>query len=473
LNPASRSASLDANIRCGDALLGVFDLKMLEKGIPDAAYRPLAGDDKETAKHFGRRNKTEREGQGTLDFATGAGRLPAAMPIAGDARALRDMPEDSPEEIALKRKRFEATLADPRRSNLRIAGDLYIAAFLTLKTGGLPANRNTVTIPTSAHVWDALAGRKVYGELIDRAQDLADNVRAFHWPLEFSDIMATGGFAVVLGNPPWEVMQLSEEEYFAHRVPAIAELAGAARKRAIAALEKENPAFFSAYQANKRRFEAANEFARASGRFDLTARGKINSYALFAELFASLTTQHGRAGVILPSGIATDATTAEFFGTLIGSGRLIRLISFENEEFIFPSVHHAFRFCLLVVGSDGACDKPSFAFFLRQPDQRHDIERNFTISKTEIARINPNTQTAPVFRSRADAELTAKIYARVPVLIDETKGTDGNPWRIEFRQGLFNMTSDSGLFRTAAQLAEAGFVRNGRHWLASEGLRRP
>jgi len=51
-----------------------------------------------------------------------------------------------------------------------------------------------------------------------------------------------------------------------------------------------------------------------------------------------------------------------------------------------------------------------------------------------------------VFRSQMDAELTKRIYTRVPVLIDETLGEDGNPWSISFRQGLFNMTSDSDLF---------------------------
>jgi hypothetical protein len=107
----------------------------------------------------------------------------------------------SPAEIAAKRRRFEAARAEPRRWNLRIATDLYVAAFLAPKTGGVPANRNTVTIPTTAHVWDALAGRTVYGPLVGRAQDLAGAARAFHWPLEFPHIMANGsasGFGFVV-----------------------------------------------------------------------------------------------------------------------------------------------------------------------------------------------------------------------------------------------------------------------------------
>jgi hypothetical protein len=230
VEPGKPLGFLDANIRCGDALLGVFDLTALAKGIPDDAYKPLAGDDRETARHFATRNRSERAGQGSLDFEGGGGRLPAASPMAGEAKALRAMPEDSPEQIAAKRKRYDAVRADPRRWSVRVAADLYVAAFLAPKTGGVPENRNTVTISTTAHVWDALAGRTVYGPLVGRAQELAGEARAFHWPLEFPDVMAAGGFDVVLGNPPWERIKIQEQEFFAAREPEIAEAANAAAR---------------------------------------------------------------------------------------------------------------------------------------------------------------------------------------------------------------------------------------------------
>ncbi len=174
VEPGKPLGFLDANIRCGDSLLGVFDLEALRHGIPDAAYKPLTGDDKETAKHFEQRNKAERAGQGDLDFARGGGRLPAAAPLAAAARAAcARCPKTAPRRS--RRSAGASQPAEPTRAagHLRIAADLYIAAFLTPKTGGVPANRNTVTIPTTAHVWDALAGRTVYGPLVGRAQDLA------------------------------------------------------------------------------------------------------------------------------------------------------------------------------------------------------------------------------------------------------------------------------------------------------------
>jgi hypothetical protein len=469
VEPGKPLGFLDANIRCGDALLGVFDLEVLRNGIPDAAYKPLSGDDKVTARDFAKRNKAEREGQGALRLLGGSGRLPSAPPLAGAARSLRGLPENDAAQIEHKRQRFAESKVDPDRWKWHIAADTYVSAFLVPKTKDSSAAEKTATVPTTEDVWHVLQGGQLYGPLFGRVQALAMDARAFHWPLEFADVIASGGFDVVLGNPPWEVMQLGEEEYFSQHFPEIAEFAGAARKRAIKALETEFPAIFSAYIAEKRRFEGGNEFARESGRFDLTARGKVNTYSLFAELFANLASSRGHAGVIVPTGIATDATTAPFFSTLMSERRLLSLHDFQTGLGFFDRIGHArFKFCLLTIGRPGAgSEAVEFSFFSRTIPEFADRRRRFTLSPVEIARINPNTKTAPIFRSQSDADLTAKLYRRVPVLVDEAMGAEGNPWSTEFRQGLFNMTSDSGLFRTANQLHQAGFMQDGSDWIAS------
>jgi N-6 DNA Methylase len=472
VEPGKPLGFLDANIRCGDSLFGLFDLKALQDGIPDAAYKPLSGDDKETAKHFEKRNKAEREGQGSLDFSIGGGRLPTAVPMAGEARALRAMPEDSPDQIAAKRRRFEVVRTDPRRWNLRIAADLYIAAFLTPKTGGVPANRNMVAIPTTAHVWDALAGGATYGPLVGRAQDLASAARAFHWAIEFPDVTASGGFDVVLGNPPWERIKLQEQEFFAAREPEIAEAPNAAaRARLIAKLKVADPGtrewvLYEEFEAAKRTAEAASVFARESGRFPMTGRGDVNTYALFAELFSRIVNPHGRAGVIVPTGIATDSSTSVFFGNLVASNRLLRLYDFQTGKGFFDDIGHArFKFCLMTIGERSSHGEGGveFAFFLREMQDFAQRERFFSLSAADIAILNPNSKTAPVFRSRADAELMRKIYANVPILIDETKAEAGNQWGIRFAR-MFDMSNDSTVFRTAAQLRAAGGIRRGMEW---------
>ena len=468
VDPGLPLGFFDAQIRCGNSLLGVFDLKILEQGIPDAAYKPLTGDDKEVARYFAQKNKREKAEKDRITKGLGLNR---ARDLTRDFEALRAMPEDTVEQIEAKAAHLRALTAQGASVwQLETACDLYVSAFLLPKTkggqfagpDGMP-RRGAETVPTSGTIWEWLRGVQPFGPLFGAAIDAARAVRAFHWALEFPDVMARGGFDIVLGNPPWEVMQLSEKEYFASILPEIAVLSGATRKRAIAALQVENSAAFTAFQTALRSSEAGNDFIRESGRFEFTARGKVNTYALFAELFACLA--RNRAGVILPTGIATDATTAPFFADLVTNQRLARLVDFENRERLFPGVYFRVKFCLLTLGRSE--QEVHFAFFLTDTGQLAEAERNFVLSPEQIAAINPNTQTAPVFRSRSDAELTAKVYANAPVLINEDQSSTGNPWGIEFRQGLFNMTSDSDLFRSAGQLTNAGFKRKGTDWLQS------
>ena len=193
----------------------------------------------------------------------------------------------------------------------------------------------------------------------------------------------------------------------------------------------------------------------------LTGTGDVNTYALFAELFAKIA---ARAGVIVPTGIATDATTAPFFADLVQKQRLSALIDFENRDAIFPGVHRSYKFSLLALTKQTKAAR--FSFFLTSAAQIADADRRFALSPAEIAAINPNTRTAPVFRSKADAELTKQIYARVPVLIDDSKDKDGNPWGVQVYTRIWHMAEDAEWFRTALQLAGAGFVRDGRDWVS-------
>ena len=236
--------------------------------------------------------------------------------------------------------------------------------------------------------------------------------------------------------------------------------------------ESRERALYEEFEAAKRTAEASSVFARIdgseAGRFPLTGRGDVNTYALFAELFAQLASKRGRAGVIVPTGIATDATTAPFFAALVAGNRLAWLIDFENRERIFPAIDSRMKFSLLTIGWD--VKESGFAFFLTNTHQLAEPQRRFTLSADDIARINPNTKTAPVFRSRTDAELTAKIYGRVPVLVRDNGAEASNPWGVRVHTRIWHMAEDSAWFRSTGQLENQGYVRNGMNWSMPQGI---
>ncbi len=189
--------------------------------------------------------------------------------------------------------------------------------------------------------------------------------------------------------------------------------------------------------------------------------GKINSYALFAELNRQLIAATGRVGCIIPSGIASDDTTKLFFQDLFQSRSLLSLYSFENEEFLFPAVHHSTKFCLVTLtGAERCTQRRGLRLLRAQTEHLSERDRHFSLNADEIRLMNPNTGTCPILRSKRDAEINKAIYRRVPVLLQEGP-QERNPWNISFRQGLFNMATDSGLFRTREQLEADGWKLEG------------
>ena len=137
----------------------------------------------------------------------------------------------------------------------------------------------------------------------------------------------------MIGNPPWERLKVQEREFFAFTAPEIAGAVSAAtRRQKIAELESGNAELYAAYCEAQDHADRTLTYARASGQFPLTGRGDINTYMLFAELAQRIVAPGGRVGLLVPSGIATDATTKEFFSGLMESQSLVALYDFENRQ---------------------------------------------------------------------------------------------------------------------------------------------
>ena len=293
---------------------------------------------------------------------------------------------------------------------------------------------------------------------------LAREYQFFHWHLAFPEVFEGGdwgGFDCVLGNPPWERVKLQEKEWFAERSPEVADAPNAAaRKRMIRALADDDPEFYRAFLDALRQSEGWSHLMRNTGRYPLCGRGDINLYAVFAEAMRTVLNDRGRAGCVLPTGIATDDTTKHFFQDVVKTRALASLFDFENKGIFFPDVHRNYKFCLFTAGRGlrPTMDRAEFVFFAHAVDALRDPERRFALSPDDIALLNPNTHTCPIFRSGQDAELTKAIYRRVPVLIREARDghAEENPWGIRF-SAMFHMANDSHRFHTRERLEADGW----------------
>ncbi len=482
LDPGKPLSFLDRNIQCGNSLIGATP-RGLEEGIPDAAFTPVTGDDRAYCSEFKRLNKREREQQAlfTRDLQPWErlGSLAAGM-------AQLDATDDATlAGVQHQEALYEELVRSSDYRYGRLLADAWAAAFVWQKT-------RAFAYPITEQVFRQIERNpfnlpKWMEEEIER---LAGQYQFFHWHLAFPHVFTLpragagadnetagwcGGFDVVCGNPPWERIKLQEQEFFATRDPEIAAAPNkAARQRLIDALPKTNPALAHEFAAAQSAAEASSKFVRASSRFPLTAVGDVNTYALFAELSRTLLSSAGRAGIIVPTGIATDDTTKGFLRELIETHSLVSFLGMDNEACIyFPGIDHRNRFGLLcLAGSEAPVSESVFTFFCSRIEFTKMPERRFTLNKDDFALLNPNSRTCPVFRTRADAELTKRLYQRLPVLIEQG---GQNPWDLSFLR-MFDMSNDSQFFalepvREYRPLYEAKLLHHFDHrWATFQGV---
>ncbi|WP_192825989.1 Eco57I restriction-modification methylase domain-containing protein, partial [Deinococcus wulumuqiensis] len=477
-------AFLDHRLRVGNSLLGTTPqvmnsedeipekmvrnvLKPAVKAetlhLPDAAYAVLEGDDKKTVAELKKKNKTERED--LINKAHGAQTLfnltEDLAPITAMVKALGNIEPESLESVQAQESTWNAIQHNRQLQDRKLLADAWCAAFVLPKVPHAPAI-TTLTL----HALKANPQAESLAPLRQAVAEAAAQYHFLHPHIEFPDVFGDagkGGFDCVLGNPPWERIKLQEKEWFAQRVPEIAAAPNAAaRTKLIKDLKTERPKIYADFLRDLRQAEGESHFIRASGRYSLTGRGDVNTYAIFSEANRDSLNAHGRMGIIVPTGIATDDTTKFFFQDLMDKKELHSLHDFQSGGGLWNEIGHArFKFCILTVTGGETCEAATFSFFSRTAEESLEAGKRFTISPQEIALLNPNTRTAPVFRSARDARITKEIYQRVPVLLNEATGE--NPWGISFMR-MFDMSNDSGLFRTAEGLQADGYMLDGNRY---------
>ena len=456
---------LNSHIQHGNALLGTTP-ELMAKGIPDAAWDPIEGDDKKVASALKKRNKAGAGGQRSLDLSP----TPTANDADVVARAVTELEAASDADVdalAKKESRWDGILESEAYRHEKLVADAWCGAFVWPKQAGALAE----AAPTN-ELWRQIRDGQgtAPARTTEITTELASRYAFMHWHLQFPQVFSRGGFDVVLGNPPWERVKLQEQEFFASRRPEIADAANAAaRKKLIARLPEEDPPLWIAWCLASRKAEGESHLIRHSGRYPLCGKGDVNTYSVFAEHNRLVLGPFGYAGFIVPTGIATDEGTSAYFSSLVESSELARFESFENFGVTFAGVNNRQSFSFIVV-TRTEVERATLCFHVNQDDGTRGRDKSFQLARADFAKLNPNTRTCPTFRSRRDADINLAIYERAGVFWREDDQAHGNPWEVRF-MAMLHMANDSGLFRTPKELAALHATpRMGRYVLDGQEL---
>jgi hypothetical protein len=413
---------LDHHIAVGDSLVGAT--------LEDLARQP-------SGSAF--RSATVRTLQALPLFDQTAAEM--ALNVLPDRFRLAEQPGDTPAAVRAKEKALDDLVAPGAPlQRWKAAADLWCAGWFWPETRLTPAaygdllaailQRGSSLPPSQSRA------------LLDRAASLARDVRAFHWHLEFPEVFfdadgrrrPDGGFDIVIGNPPWEVLR--------------ADTGNAARRADNRAGQKERLRFF-----------------RGSGVYSLQGSGHANQYQLFAERALQLLRPGGRLGVILPSGLATDRGSAPLRAALFDALQIDRLLGFTNRDGIFP-IHRDVRFMLLTGTRGGVTDRLPCRFGLRDaawldtlPDSAAldpPEARPIAISRRVLRAWDPEHLAIPELETPRDLDILAQVGETIPKL-DAHEG-----WRVRFGREL-NATDDREHFVPWSPACGAMPVIEGKH----------
>ena len=303
---------------------------------------------------------------------------------------------------------------------------------------GRPPDRGTFQELASA----IMNGRSALAERVQRpllahAEEIARRGRFLHWPLAFPEVFADGsgnslarpGFDAVIGNPPWDMVRGDSGE-------------GDVRRDR---------------RADARRFTS---FIRESGIYRVDSRAHPNRYQLFVERALQLVRPGGRIGLVLPSGVATDAGAAPLRRHLFRRAALDDVTGLDNREAIFP-VHRSVRFVLLSCTVGAPTEQVRCRFGITRPEE---LERDesvaaapLVLTRQFLARVSGEDDLGiPELTGEADLRIVERITVTVPRL----GAADG--WHVTFGREL-NASDDRGAFTRFTGDAAARPVVEGKH----------
>jgi hypothetical protein len=350
------------------------------------------------------------------------------------------MPPDlTVEQVAQSREMYEA--ARKKTEPMRILLDILCAGIIDPDLG--------VKHPNDLRVIEETCRKRVKPKWwadVEKALELAEKYRFFHFELEFPDAFTKErrGFDLIVTNPPWEAVKPEDDDFFSLYYPRFRRIRSKPEKRKVMKKILNDKSVSDAYSEYRKGIEDRVRFFKNSGEYVRRGSGDTNYWKLFLERAMNLAVDGGSFALVIPSGIVTDEGAKQLREALF-QNRIRTLFEFENKYGVFPDVDRRFKFVLLIVDKTTPTKNFPAAFYLHEVDalEGNKEQEKFVEIPVELVKLSaPESLSIPEVRNKKQLEVFSWIYKHHPLLNDETKG-----WTVTLVSEL-HRTSDSDLLRS-------------------------
>ena len=190
---------------------------------------------------------------------------------------------------------------------------------------------------------------KIEFKRLQQVEEVVKRIRPVHWDLEFADILSTGGFDLIVGNPPWLLVSWEEKGVIGDMDPVVL-----IRKISASELSKlrgkafeSHPALLPAYLEEFECQNGSQTFLTAMTNNPLLVGSKANLYKCFLPLISYLSSHNGVQALVHPEGVYDDPKGGQLREFLYY--RLRYHFQFQNSLTLFPIAHRA-KYSLNIYG---------------------------------------------------------------------------------------------------------------------------
>ncbi|MFE3375801.1 Eco57I restriction-modification methylase domain-containing protein [Streptomyces anulatus] len=423
---------LDAHLRCGNAVVGAAIDSWA--GVPTPAQ--------------GGRVQGSAAAIDDLQGSLFAIEEPDLASLVRVRQALAYSPSEDRLQVRAKEKRFSRLLDSPDFTRLRAMGDWWVAPFFY-----------TESLKNNSGQWlaghDALKrGEPLRAHLVDIPRQVRNRIAPFHWEVEFPEVFfdtsgerrSDAGFDAIIGNPPWEGITFKATEFYGRFDPSYTLLKKKDEKlQRQVELEMRDDVAISKKEAD-RSLSGVKAFIKNSGIYRMLYGHGIafNYYRTFLERELEMLSPGGRLGLVIDSGVATGASTADHRKELLDRNTIDRFVLCDNTNKIFP-IDSREQFLLLVSGKGGGTDPLPFTSSVSRLDHLLDLERRtLQISRATLEALDPETLAVPDARDPELLDALSTIYEGKPLWLHDMPV---GGWNIDWGREL-NIHDDRRSFST-------------------------